>query len=290
VAQRLDDRAAPPARAPEPSIPQGDRPTPIVDISREVATAVSDTRATARLRVSQLTNLIDLTRDEAAAKKAIRASLAEAAPPPISPPISPPVERRRSVAVPVTLGLAALTIAAVIGYSKIRPAPAPHLETATVVAPVVAAASTAATPAKPELAARATTAEIQARATLERLRTGLDTCIRNGIHALPGGSPAVPPGLAALKDGAFTPAPGDWKTAVWSCAQFQMTDPMEFQLQWQLVKPNAEGRGVAWIDQDRDGVADRALGFSITLGPRGEPILGDIQGIEATTPVSTLRR
>ncbi len=250
---------------------------------------MSDTRATARLRVSQLTNLVNLTRDEAAAKAAPAAAVPE--PPPAVR--AGPARQPRSVAVPMTLGVAALTIAAVIGYARIRPAPAPPVEIASVVAPALSVAKSAkVTPsaAQPPRPPAVTAAELQARATLERLRTGLDTCIRNGIHALPGGSPAVPPGLAALKDGAFTPAPGDWKTAVWSCAQFQITDPMDFQLQWQLVKPNAEGRGVAWIDQDRDGVADRALGFSITLGPRGEPILGDIQGIEATTPVSTLRR
>ena len=51
------------------------------------------------------------------------------------------------------------------------------------------------------------------------------------------------------------------------------------------MKPNTEGTAVAWIDQDHDGVADRALGFSITLGPGGAPILGEIQPIAAATPV-----
>jgi hypothetical protein len=64
-----------------------------------------------------------------------------------------------------------------------------------------------------------------------------------------------------------------------------MSEPMQFQLQWQYVKPNTEGTAVAWIDQDRDGVADRALGFSITIGPSGAPILGDIKPIAAATPV-----
>jgi hypothetical protein len=56
-------------------------------------------------------------------------------------------------------------------------------------------------------------------------------------------------------------------------------------MQWQLAKPNVEGAGVAWIDQDHDGVADRALGFSITLGSNGAPIVGEILPIAATTPV-----
>jgi hypothetical protein len=60
---------------------------------------------------------------------------------------------------------------------------------------------------------------------------------------------------------------------------------MQFQLQWQLVKPNTEGAGIAWIDQDHDGVADRALGFSIALGPNGAPNLGEIQPMAATPPL-----
>jgi hypothetical protein len=291
VAQPVDDRAAPPARAPEPSIPHGDRPTPIVDISREVAAAAeaSDTRATSRLRTSQILGLLKLTQDEAAAKEEPAPSLVETSPLTTAAPVSAPPPR--SVAVPVALGVAVLAVAVVAVYTTTHPRRPAPLAVESVVAPLIEATAVTPPPAAPAPAATGTTAaEVQAREVLNRLRAGLEGCIRNGIHALPGGSPAVPPGLEVLKDGPFTPAPGDWKTAVWSCAQFQTSEPMQFQLQWQLVKPNAEGMGIAWIDQDHDGVADRALGFSITLGPRGAPILGEIREIAATTPVSSARR
>lgn len=286
MAQRLDDRAAPPPRAPEPSVPYGDRPTPIVDISREVAAAASDGRSTARLHPSQLASLLQQAQDQADATEA--PSLIEPSPITSAAPATAP--KSRSVAVPVALGLSALALALGVVYAKTR---SPHAAPVTIVqelAPAVAASVAASPPPPGPAAPTMIAAEVEARAALDRLRTGLDSCIRNGIHALPGGSPAVPPGIEALKDGAFTPAPADWKTAVWSCAQFQTSEPMAFQLQWQLVKPNAEGMGVAWIDQDHDGVADRALGFSITLGPKGAPILGEIREIAATTPVSSGRR
>ena len=285
MAQRLDDRTAPPPRAPEPSVPYGDRPTPIVDVSPEIAAAAaaSDGRSTARLRPSELASLLQQAQDEADATEA--PSLIEPSPITSAAPATAP--KSRSVTVPAALGLSALALALVVVYAKTRSPKAAPVTIVQEVAPAVAA-SVAASPPLPAPAMIA--AEVQARAALDRLRTGLESCIRNGIHALPGGSPAVPPGLEALKDGPFTPAPGDWKTAVWSCAQFQTSEPMAFQLQWQLVKPNAEGMGVAWIDQDHDGVADRALGFSITLGPKGAPILGEIREIAATTPVSSARR
>ena len=276
-------------RAPEPSVPYGDRPTPIVDISSEVAATRSDMCATSRLRSSQIFRLVALSQDTPAATEELAPSLTETSPLTTTETTSAP--RPRGVAVPSMIAVAALAAAAAVVYAKSRQPP-PALP-ASVIAPATLAPAIAApvvvAPPRPE-AREVTAAEVHARETLDRLRTGLDACIRNGIHALPGGSPAVPPGLDSLKDGAFTPAPGDWKTAVWSCARFERTEPMDFQLQWQLVRPNAEGMGIAWIDQDRDGVADRALGFSITLGPRGEPTLGEIREIAATTPVSTLRR
>ncbi len=99
----------------------------------------------------------------------------------------------------------------------------------------------------------------------------------------------MPTSLAQLKKSAYTPAAGEWKSYAWSCAQFQMSEPMHFQLQWQLVRSNAEGLAVAWIDHDHDGVADRALGFSITLGAKGGPTLGEIQPLAPTTPVVARR-
>ncbi len=70
---------------------------------------------------------------------------------------------------------------------------------------------------------------------------------------------------AQLASGAgYTALAADWKTAVWSCAKFKLDAPMRFQLQWQIVKPNVEGLGLAWIDDDGDGDPDRAIGFRAT--------------------------
>lgn len=220
--------------------------------------------------------------------------------------VAPPPRPSRS-ALPAVLGVMLLTGAVVLISMKMgwpRAAPAlPTTEgvsTSALVEPVVAPAPPPTVPAPTApLASTAplaptapvvTAAEAQARATLERLRSGLEGCIRKGIRALPGSSLAVPPNLFVLKRSAYTPSPLEWKTSVWSCAKFQVNEPMEFQLQWQLVRPNAEGAGVAWIDVNHDGVADRALRFSITLDPSGAPILGEILPVAPTTPVSVQRR
>jgi hypothetical protein len=266
-------------------------------MSSGVEATSGDPRATSRLRVSQLTPLINMTRDAVVAARAASAaseaaaagdeSTANEAPAAAVPEDAPRTSadattepRRRRLALPLTVGVVVVAGAAFVVHAQLRPSPTAPVEVAPALTTTAAAPATAPRPS--ELAAMA--AEAQARESLERLRTGLEGCIRNGIHALPGGSPAVPSSLDALKDSAYTPAPGDWKTAVWSCAQFQISDPMQFQVQWQLVKPNAEGMGIAWIDQDHDGVADRALGFSITLGPKGAPRVGKIAPIPATTP------
>lgn len=297
MVQRLDDRAAPPARGPASSIPSGDRPTPIVDISREVEATIGDTRETSRLRISQLGRLVDLTREEAPAEDATAASRENTPqaspsvplrPPPARPPSPPPVALARRPSLPLVIGATLLAGAVAFAYARTHPAPAPPASLSTVIAPTIA--DTVAPPAAPSGPPTPSAAEAQAREALQRLRIGLDTCIRDGIHALPGSSPAVPPSLGALKDGAYTPAPADWKTSVWSCAQFQVTEPMQFQVQWQLVTPNIEGMALAWIDEDRDGVADRALAFSIRLGPKGAPILGETNQVAAAWPVSTGRR
>jgi hypothetical protein len=258
-------------------------------MSRGVEATSGDPRATSRLRISQLNPLIDMTRDAEAAREAAGVALPETAPLTTTEADPEPEPRPRRFALPVTVSLALLVGGAILGYARLHPqraAPIEDIDAAPTRVATVAASATEPRPPQPG----ATTAEIQARASLELLRTGLDGCIRNGIHALPGSSPAVPPGLDALKDSAYTPAPADWKTAVWSCAHFQISDPMQFQVQWQLAKPNAEGMGIAWIDQDHDGVADRALGFSVKIGRKGAPIIGDIAPIAATTPVSNVRR
>ena len=314
MTQGSGDTENPPARDQAASDPSLDRPTPIVDISREVEASRHNTRETARLRTSQITRLVDLTRAEvkrAEVKKdePARAAAPAAPAPPVAPAApavapSPPPRRHRGFELPLALGVLIFTGAAVVAYTQTRPPqPTPHApstglapETAPVLAPTPTLAATDAPPATAPPASDAPpatappAADVQARQSLERLRSGLDTCIRTHSRTLPGTSAAVPASLVKLKEGAYTPAVGDWKSYAWSCAHFQMSEPMHFQLQWQLVRSNAEGLAVAWIDHDHDGVADRALGFSITLGAKGGPNLGEIQPLAATTPVVIARR
>ncbi len=97
VTQGSGDTETPPARdqaASDPSDLSLDRPTPIVDISREVEASRHNTRETARLRMSQITRLVDLTRadvkkDEPARAATPAAQQARRPRPPPSPP--PPV-------------------------------------------------------------------------------------------------------------------------------------------------------------------------------------------------------
>jgi len=184
------------------------------------------------------------------------------------------------------LAAAALWFALAHGRATTSAVPVPPATTAVEAAPRATAAPAAQPPAT-AAPAQPTHAEEQARAALERLRTGLGDCIRHGIHGLPGSSPAVPPALASLKGGAYTAAPAEWRTAVWSCAHFQVAEAMTFQIQWQLLKPGVDGVGVAWIHGD--GVAEKALGFHITLDPRGAPVLGDVGPIAPAPAVIAVR-
>ena len=199
----------------------------------------------------------------------------------------PRAPRRRGRALAL-IGVVAVLLAAgalwfVRSRDRVAPSPVAAVATAT------AAPATSAPAELPAVATATPIAESQARAALERLRSGLGECIRHGIHGLPGSSPAVPPAISALRSGAYTATAAEWRTAVWSCAHFQMSEAMKFQLQWQLVKPGVDGLAIAWIDGDGDGVADRALGFHITLGARGEPVLGDIGPAPATQAVLVVR-
>ncbi|MEO5731524.1 MAG: hypothetical protein ABI134_14560, partial [Byssovorax sp.] len=93
-------------------------------------------------------------------------------------------------------------------------------------------------------------------------------------------SPAVPPALKLASGAGYAAPPADWKTAVWSCAKFRHDAPMRFQLQWQSVKPTVEALGIAWIDDDGDGEADRALGFRATAKGVRDVDLGEITPME----------
>jgi hypothetical protein len=304
VTQGSGDTETPPARGQAPSEPSLDRPTPIVDISREVEASRHNTRETARLRTSQITRLVDQTRAEVKAEieKAApaRAAAPEAAPTGPAAPLPPP--RPRRLGLPLALGALVVLGAVVLAYTRTHrpqtPPPAPSMGVEPTPAPTPAptptptlAATAAPSAAAPPVAAPpAPAADEQARQALERLRTGLASCIRNRSHTLPSSSPAVPPSLVNLKEGPYTPSPGDWKPYAWACAQFQMSEPMNFQIQWQLIKSNAEGVALAWIDQDHDGVADRVLGLSVKLDSKGKLALGEIQPMPVTTPSTAARR
>lgn len=123
-------------------------------------------------------------------------------------------------------------------------------------------------------------AEIDARKALSRLREGMGDCVRKAIGSLPGSSPAVPSAMKQTSGAGYTALPADWKTAVWSCARFRHDAPMQFQLQWQSVKPGAEAVGLAWIDDDADGEPDRALGFRATAKGVRDVELGEIAPME----------
>lgn len=123
-------------------------------------------------------------------------------------------------------------------------------------------------------------AAVDARKALGRLREGIGDCVRHAIGSLPGSSPAVPAALKLASGAGYVAPPADWKTAVWSCAKFRHEAPMRFQLQWQSVKPTVEALGIAWIDDDGDGEADRALGFRATAKGTRDVDLGEITPLE----------
>ena len=303
--------ASRPPRRPVSSRPE-DRATPVADAGAEYATYIRATKAqarnTVRIDAGVQEQLVDQSRRTGSTKRpdelveAIDRALlhqgaARVEPPADEAPGPRPRPRRALAAVG---GLAVIACGAGLWSLLHRAEPAPAITTGETSnsavesppSPPLAraeAGKTSSSAAVPPPSSPPTRAETEAREALERLRGGLGACIRNGIHSLPGSSPAVPPSLAASKGGAYTPKPAEWRTAVWSCARFRIAGPMSFQVQWQLVKPAAEGLAVAWIDDDGDGAADRALGFHVTLGPRGEPVLGDVGPLPATHPVLAVR-
>ncbi len=227
----------------------------------------------------------------------VSASIPPAGPPPTSPaastplPVAKPVDatrtslpsagvewpgardRKRRAMTLVAIGTAiAMTGLLYLAFTEPEPpVPAPSaapLEEAESPTPVVSAQ-----PAQ-------SPAEVDARKALGRLREGIGDCVRHAIGSLPGSSPAVPPALKLASGAGYGAPPADWKTAVWSCAKFRHDAPMRFQLQWQSVKPTVEALGIAWIDDDGDGEADRALGFRATAKGTRDVDLGEITPLE----------
>jgi hypothetical protein len=296
--------ASRPSGRPLSSRPE-DRATPVADAGAEYASYIGATKAqtrnTQRIDAGDLVKLVDQTRRTGATKRSaelseaidqglLRKSAARTEPPADEAP-APRVRPRRALA---AIGALAVILTGAVLWSLQRraepaPVPAATMELQAAPSPSAPAGETSTPPAASASAPPASRAETEAREALERLRTGLGECIRHGIHSLPGTSPAVPSSLSSTKGRGYTPALVEWKTAVWSCARFRVAGAMSFQVQWQLVKAGAEGLAVAWIDDDGDGAADRALGFHITLGQKGEPVLGDVGPLPATHPVVVVR-
>lgn len=182
-------------------------------------------------------------------------------------------DRKRRAITIVAVGAAVAAIAILyFSMAEAEPPPAVALVQPTAEAPAPRLEAPAAQGPSP--------AEVEARAALARLREGIGECVRHAIGSLPGSSPAVPPALKLAAGAGYSAAPADWKTAVWSCARFHHDSPMRFQLQWQSVKPGTEALGIAWIDDDADGDADRAFGFRATAKGVRDVDLGEVAPME----------
>lgn len=188
-----------------------------------------------------------------------------------------PGENDRKRKTRMVIGAVGTLVAITILYLVIaesEPAPTPAIPVVLDVPTPPPAAPTASAP-KPQ-----SLAEIDARKALSRLRDGMGDCVRRAIGSLPGSSPAVPPTMKQTSGVGYTAVPADWRTAVWSCAKFRHDAPMQFQVQWQSVKPGAEALGLAWVDDDGDGDPDRAFGFRATAKGTRDVDLGDIGPVE----------
>lgn len=141
---------------------------------------------------------------------------------------------------------------------------------------LAAAASGAAAPSSSGPVRVGTSAEAQASQALARFRDGIGVCVRDVISVLPGTSPAVPPTLKLMKNGVYTGLASDYKTPVYACAKFSEPAPQPYQIQWQIGASPTEGLGVAWIDDNGDGQADRAFGFTAKLVKKKEVTFGEI--------------
>src|SRR5262249_10676647 len=170
-------------------------------------------------------------------------------PPPAPPERAPIISLRRAVA--IIGGGAAIAFVFVAAWLFGRPKPRPGVG-------LVLPAAQSSAASEPGAAARE---------ALERFGSGLRTCVEHQIGVLPGTSPAVPGPAASLR-GRYQSTPGDWRTPVWACTKFQVSEPQAFQIQWQQTKRNTEGLAVAWIDEDHDGKPDRALSFRAVLKKR----------------------
>jgi len=123
-----------------------------------------------------------------------------------------------------------------------------------------------------------------AKQALRTLGEGLRECVKRSAMVLPGNSPAVPTRLDQTAGRGYEVAVNDFRTPVWSCAAFHVDSPMRFQIQWQLAKGGSEGLGIAWLDDDGDGKADRAFAFRASLKQRGQVEVGEVEPISPSRP------
>lgn len=131
-------------------------------------------------------------------------------------------------------------------------------------------------------------AEAAARAALWRFGEGVRACAVNVIGELPGTAPAIPPSFSQLKAGPYTSGPNDYRSPVYSCTNFRQSEPQAFQIQWQVFKGGNDGMAIAWLDQNGDGAADRALGLRVRFVKKGEVTIGE--QIDALEPLPVVAR
>jgi hypothetical protein len=157
-------------------------------------------------------------------------------------------------------------------------------ETPPTPAPTVVATPEPAPPAVARPPAVDTRGEA-AKKALRDLGDGLRECVKRSSMVLPGNSPAVPARLDQTAGSGYEVGLNDFHTPVWTCSMFHVASPMPFQIQWQLAKGSSEGLGIAWLDDDGDGRADRAFAFRATLKTRGQVEVGEVAPISPTRPI-----
>jgi hypothetical protein len=81
----------------------------------------------------------------------------------------------------------------------------------------------------------------------------------------------------------------DWNKPFFSCTKLKIEKPMPFMLQWQVDKPGSKGSGIAWLDTNGDGTADKAYAFTGTLKPKSAMEFGPIEPIDATRKLKSRR-
>lgn len=133
-------------------------------------------------------------------------------------------------------------------------------------------------------------ADAQAKAALEKLVPGLVECAEKKIHALPGGSPAVPDTFGWLKTGAYPATEQNWNNHFFVCTSFRVLGPMPFVFQWQVDKPGVQGTALVWIDADADGKPDRAYAFTATMEGKDKLTVGPIGPADASRKLAVAPR